>query len=91
VTYDSTIIAHCAVLPLLLPEGREAPVRPFEPLRLLVRFPSGAFSSAIWPALHMLPRYVVGTVGAHTHEHGVGDNEKDPIYRHTDSTEMHDI
>jgi hypothetical protein len=33
VTYDSTIIAHC---PLLLPEGREAPVRPFEPLRLLV-------------------------------------------------------
>jgi hypothetical protein len=72
VTYDSTIIAHCRCC--YQKGGRLQSVRSS---RCASSFVFRALSAAIWPALRMLPRYVVGTVGAHTHEHGVGDGKRD--------------
>jgi hypothetical protein len=51
----------------------------------LARAAFRALSSAISPASRTLPRYIVSTVSAHTHEQGVGDIvDLQPQYaRHT--------
>jgi hypothetical protein len=72
VTYDFTIIAYCRCC--YQKGGRLQSVRSS---RCASSLDFRALSAAIWPALRMLPRYVVGTFGAHTHEHGVGDGKRD--------------